>query len=332
MFYTHFFVLPSSADRDAGGELLEVGLPLGRSKFPITDDLSSTVSVRTRQSSRRAITRAAAGARRAISLDRAPGKRSTTYPSSMVDGSGAPRRHEEAEQVDRSWPVGEERQFAGDELIDLPSGATFALSGVLTIGDQPGVIEPIITVDGRAMVGEALYEDDADELADWVTHRHDLDAVVNRAKRAHAAAIAADTEECLAYWEAAIVAYGRCFGTGASAIKRQRRSSIPLELVDSLGLRDAHDEMYAHRNRGVGHRGPHEWLRAKVGLFRDPESGDAVALLPMALFQLPDADTIARLHELASTLLSAVETRIRSHGEEISRAHGIASPSGSDGA
>lgn len=155
-------------------------------------------------------------------------------------------------------------------------------------------------------------------LADLWTLRTDLRIV--RANCVRLRTEDFDTQLTHALWEAAVIAYGRCFRDGAPGIKtraRQARLKIPKEMVEALtvGQQATHDKMLMERDKYVGHRvasnGLHEvWVQ---GLTSDLDgTGDLCGVhVEEYRFVTPGAPqaTLA-VQQLAEALIQGLDVRI----------------------
>lgn len=175
-------------------------------------------------------------------------------------------------------------------------------------------------LDGEESPEIELHGDVARELADFVAMRMDLEAVMNFCDmREQLAARPDDSVDMmmadLALWEASVVAYGRSFMEGKSALGRVSRTPYPRDVIDNLSEkhRAVHDKTIEHRRRHVGHR-VNDWLQVKVTAVLAPETHAERGRFEVAekLVTVVDgAQVAAQLREVATILRDALVVRIQ---------------------
>ncbi len=150
----------------------------------------------------------------------------------------------------------------------------------------------------------------SDELADWISIDHDLKAVVAICARLDPLLNSVDSDPVLidALWAAAIVRYGRCFGTG----KRRSLDTRPIEHLngDPLGAHGLYKNL---RDKLVAHS-VNSYEEVQVGLLlRGSESGEfSMSGLGHAYFRAvaTEVEGVRQLAMLARDFGAHVESQI----------------------
>ena len=123
-----------------------------------------------------------------------------------------------------------------------------------------------------------------------------------------------------ALWEAATIAYGRCFHQGKGNLESQRpRYRIPEHVIDQLGSRATHDTVMADRNQHIAHRiSDHEQVKVTGYLAPDPAPRAMVGVGAWgAILASREAPDIDALRVLAERLYQAVAAERESLQQRI---------------
>ncbi len=181
----------------------------------------------------------------------------------------------------------------------------------------------------------AVSGDDAAEYADLVSMISDLERVIELS-HALRRQVAQDKVTASALWESAVIAYGRCFTNGRSALGKRHRRKMPSEALKVFGpdLRRAHDEVMELRNQHVGHR-VGEASAVRVIAFHEYVGGPPVGVGHLQLHMvLPDSHVeLPKLaHSLLGYLKPLAERELQALTVRVQAAFGAAGNGGTPGA
>lgn len=134
-----------------------------------------------------------------------------------------------------------------------------------------------------------------------------------------------------ACWEAAIIAYGRCFIDGQGAVGRKRTTVHSFVGGLSPALRAAHDQVLALRDKRIGHHVASESGQA-IALSLDVGKVEPGVLLLNGVYvsvesELYDSPLLGQLEELTQSLRERVGARIDALRSEL-HAKALADPGG----
>lgn len=161
-------------------------------------------------------------------------------------------------------------------------------------------------------------------LADLVSIRHDLGFVKQLCVELRPMLGAPEPPiACPAFWEAAVIAYGRCFRSGRPHLS-SRKGVARTRLDDWIRYLDAddvaaHERMMALRDQHVGHRVSNlEQVAVTLYLNPDPDQRAVVGLGHLLMHHVvPEAQDVGRLEEMVDRLAAGVDENIQVLREEI---------------
>jgi hypothetical protein len=185
-------------------------------------------------------------------------------------------------------------------------------------------VETVEGTDGIALPQFAINTANSAKVADLTSIAYDLEFVI--AAIDELAEIEDLTDPAMnvrisALWQAATIAYRRCFASGkAHGAKKQARLRIPREWVSALGesLDDFHQKLISLADQHVAHRvsdAQQALVLVQLAPEGEPRSVVGVGVVHMSL-QLPD-QFVALGRRLAVELLAIVQRNIQNGYDAI---------------